>query len=175
MRIEVEKLTREGEPFAHSYAEGDLSLDESRAHLRGETAVEGRASRNGEEVRLSGKISAGVEVLCDRCLRPVSGPLEVEFRESFTPLAAETRLKEETVLSKDDLHVSVYEGDSIDVDELVREQVLLALPARFVCRDDCKGLCPTCGADLNEEPCACPKGEIDPRWAALEELRSRES
>lgn len=171
MRIEVEKLSGAGEPFAHTYAEGGLSLDESRARLRGPAVVEGRASRKGEEVNLKGRIRAEVELACDRCLTGVTAPLEVEFEESFVPSAAEAREGEERELGRDDLRVSAYEGDAVDVDELVREQVLLALPTRFVCREDCKGLCATCGADLNSESCDCPQGEVDPRWAALGKLK----
>jgi uncharacterized protein len=175
MRIEVEKLTPEGAPFAHTYAEDDLPFDEDRARLVGETAVNGRASRHGEEVRVEGKIGSQVELACDRCLRPVAGPLEVEFRESFMPQALDAEARDERELHRDDLHLSIYEGDAVDIDELVREQLLLALPSRFVCREECKGLCLTCGADLNEGSCECPKGEIDPRWAALEEFKSRKS
>lgn len=171
MRIEVEKLSEGGEPFAHTYREGELTLDEGRVRLRGETVAEGRARRKGEEVRLTGKIRAGVEIACDRCLRPVAAPLEVEFEESFIPSAADAREGEEKELGSDDLLLSVYEGDAVDVDELVREQILLALPTRFVCGEECKGLCPTCGADLNAEACDCPQGEVDPRWAALEKLK----
>jgi len=171
MRIEVEKLSGEGEDFAHTYGEGDLTLEEGRSRLAGATSVEGRASRKGEEVRLKGRIHAVVEVACDRCLRPVAGPLAVEFEESFIPLVADAREGEERELQATDLHVSVYEGESVDVDELVREQLLLAVPARFVCREDCKGLCPACGADLNAGDCACPRQETDPRWAALAALK----
>jgi uncharacterized protein len=171
MRIEVEKLTEEGEAFAHAYAAGDLALEEGRSRLSGQTGVEGRASRKGQEVRLKGGIRAEVEISCDRCLRPVAAPLEVEFEESFIPVAADAREGEERELHEADLHLSVYEGESVDVDELVREQVLLALPARFVCREDCKGLCPSCGADLNAGACDCPREEIDPRWAALGKLK----
>lgn len=171
MRIEVENLTPAGEPFAHTYEEGELSLGEEQLKLRGAAQVGGRASRKGGEVWLSGNIRATVEAVCDRCLRPVGLPLELDFRESFMPLAAAAGPKEETELQDEDLFVSVYEGDEIDVDELVREQVLLALPTRFVCREDCKGLCPQCGADLNAGPCSCPTKEIDPRWAALASLK----
>jgi uncharacterized protein len=171
MRIEVEKLPETGEPFAHTYEEGALSLDESRAHLRGPTTIEGRAGRKGDEIVLKGQMRAEVELLCDRCLRPVAAPLEVEFEESFVSSAADDPLGEEKELGREDLHIAFYEGDAIDIDELVREQILLALPTRFVCREDCKGLCPTCGADLNEESCNCPQGESDPRWAALEKLK----
>ncbi len=171
MRIEVEKLTGPGEEFAHAYAEGELLLYEDAARLRGGTTVSGRASRKGDEVRLSGRIRAEVEVACDRCLRPVVLPLELEFKESFTPLSAEPGRGEETVLQAADLNFSVYEGDSVDVDDLVREQVLLALPARAVCTEQCQGLCPECGADLNAETCSCPGDETDPRWAGLAELK----
>jgi len=171
MLIEVEKLSKEGESFAHTYDEGDLALEEGRSRVAGATSVEGHASRKGEEVRLKGRIRAEVEVACDRCLRPVAGPLAVEFEESFIPLVADVREGEERELQAADLHVSVYEGESVDVDELVREQLLLAVPARFVCREDCKGLCPVCGADLNVGDCACPKQETDPRWAALAALK----
>lgn len=176
MRIEVENLTPGGEPFEHTYAEGELSLgDEEDARLLGDATVAGRASRKGEEINLRGEIRATVEAACDRCLRPVTLPLELEFRESLMPFGAETVSKEETVLQSADLHYSVYEGDEIDVDELVREQVLLALPIRLVCRDDCKGLCPSCGADLNAGPCSCPREEVDPRWAALAALKNEKT
>jgi uncharacterized protein len=175
VRIEVENLTAAGEPFAHTYAEGELSLDEGRARLAGETRVEGRASRKGDVIRLAGRISANVEVSCDRCLQAVRTPTEVEFEESFTPPEEASRPDTERELQRDDLHVSFYEGDAIDLGDLVREQLLLALPGRFVCREDCKGLCPTCGADLNAERCDCAQEETDPRWAALGKLKSRES
>lgn len=174
MRIEVENLTASGEPFAHTYAEGELTLDEPRARLSGETRVEGRASRKGDEIRLAGRIRADIELNCDRCLSPTGTPAEVEFEESFTPPDDPASPDTERELQRDDLHVSFYEGDAIDLDELVREQLLLALPGRFVCREDCKGLCPTCGADLNAEGCGCAREETDPRWAALGKLKSSE-
>jgi len=65
---------------------------------------------------------------------------------------------------------AAYEGDAVDLDELVREQILLALPSRRLCREECKGLCPTCGADLNAGRCACEQREVDPRWSALADL-----
>ena len=66
--------------------------------------------------------------------------------------------------------LSVLEGDAIDVDEVTKEQILLAVPTRSLCNDDCKGFCPTCGADKNAGECGCEAKEIDPRWAALKNL-----
>jgi DUF177 domain-containing protein len=77
-------------------------------------------------------------------------------------------------LQKEDLALSVFDGETIDLDELVREQVLLAMPPRMLCAEECKGLCPVCGEDRNSQECACETKEIDPRWAGLAGLAREE-
>ena len=176
MRIEVENLTPAGEPFAQTYGPGRLELEDERVGLDGEVRVEGRASRKGEEVRLEGRVSARAEVACDRCLKTVAVPLEVEFDTAFIPEEAEKGKAENVELLSEELGLAAYEGDAVDLDELAREQILLAVPTRLVCREDCKGLCASCGADLNEGACACEQTETDPRWAALADWnKDRES
>jgi uncharacterized protein len=76
-------------------------------------------------------------------------------------------------LLDEDLTLSVFDGAVIDVDDLVREQLLLALPAQVLCQDECKGLCPICGGDKNLKNCNCQEAEIDPRWAGLKEIVNR--
>ncbi len=174
MRIEVENLTAAGEPFSHTYGAGEVDLSEEVARVAGETAVTGRASKKGEEVRLRGSIRTTVEVACARCLAPQAAPLEVEFDTSFIPQSAAAGETENVELQAEHLSLDAYEGDAIDLDELVREQVVLALPTRHLCREDCKGLCPTCGADLNAEACACGQSEVDPRWAALADWKNKD-
>jgi uncharacterized protein len=78
---------------------------------------------------------------------------------------------ENVELQAEDLILSAYEGDAVDLDEVVREQLLLALPSRHLCREDCQGLCQKCGANLNDGHCSCEQGEVDPRWAALANLK----
>ena len=73
-------------------------------------------------------------------------------------------------LTEAEMSVSVFDGDAIDVDEIVKEQVLLAVPTRMLCREDCKGICPECGTDRNTGDCNCVANDIDPRWAALKNL-----
>ncbi len=167
MRIEVEHLSDAGEDFAHAYAPGELQLDGDQAALRGAARVAGRASRHGEEIRVRGKIEADVEVGCDRCLAPVAMPLEVEFETAFIPQEKAAGEPEHVELLAEDMGLAAFDGDAIDLDDLVREQLLLALPSRNLCREDCQGLCPTCGADLNAGHCGCARDETDPRWAAL--------
>ena len=75
-------------------------------------------------------------------------------------------------LTEEALSVSVFDGEVIDVDEIVKEQILLAVPTRMLCQPDCKGICPVCGIDKNTGECECETNEVDPRWAALKNLTS---
>lgn len=167
MRIDVESLTEERKPFAHTYRPEEIELDDETARLTSDAAVEGRASRKGEEVRVSGHVKAEAEVLCDRCLAAIRTPLEVEFDTSFIPREKAALRAENVELLSEDMGLAAFDGGELDVDELVREQILLALPTRRLCSEECKGLCPKCGADLNAGQCSCEQGEVDPRWSAL--------
>jgi len=167
MRIEVENLKEKAVAFSHSYAPGEVELEEEGARLVAPAEVGGEASLKGEEVRLRGAIKTEVELLCDRCAAPSVGPLEVEFDTRFIPQTKAAGETDNVELLPEDLGVAAYEGDAVDLDELVREQILLALPSRNLCREDCKGLCQKCGANLNAGDCSCEQGETDPRWAAL--------
>ena len=174
MRIEVENLTAAATPFEHTYGAAEVDLDEEAARVVSDAKVRGGATRKGEQVRLRGTIRTEVELLCDRCAAPEHAPLEVEFDTSYIPQEVEATKAENVELQAEDLILSAYEGDAVDLDELVREQILLALPSRHLCREDCKGLCQKCGADLNRNQCSCEQGEVDPRWAALADIKNRE-
>ncbi|MEA2902330.1 MAG: hypothetical protein QOH36_2217 [Actinomycetota bacterium] len=103
----------------------------------------------------SGTIAAPWRAECTRCLGPARGHLDFEFRELFEKAPREGE--------------SYRLGhDTIDMEPLVREHVLLELPLVPLCAPDCQGLCATCGADLNQGPCGCDRTTVDPRWAALE-------
>ena len=171
MQIEVESLERAGKEFSHIYAPGELTLEDDGVRLTDQVKLIGQASRKNGEVQLRGKISTRVEVACDRCHSEVSFPIETEFDVKY--VSAEDDSEEAAEVGEDDLNASVYEGDAIDADELVREQVLLSVPMRVLCKDECKGLCAGCGSDLNDETCTCQPEEIDPRWAALANLKEK--
>ena len=110
-----------------------------------------------EGVVADGLISAPWRAECRRCLREVTGEVDVEFRELFerSPREGETY---------------ALGHEEIDLEPLIREALLLALPLAPLCEAGCQGICPTCGADLNEGPCGCPPAGRDPRWAALDDL-----
>jgi uncharacterized protein len=105
---------------------------------------------------------------CRRCLRPVGGPLVAEVREVFERAP---RLREGDLVDADEAETYPLTGDTLDLAPLARDALLLELPLAPLCRDDCAGLCPTCGADLTEAPCDCDQTAVNPVWAALDALR----
>lgn len=172
MRIEVDKIGKAGGDFAHTYAPEELVLNDEAVRLTGAPEIRARIKRRGERIDLRGHIRARAEVDCDRCLKVVDVPVETDFDAAFVPATMNADVDKEAELRDEDLDVSVFDGETIDVDELVREQILLALPLHALCADDCKGLCPTCGTNKNTDAsCGCEQKEIDPRWTVLKDLR----
>jgi uncharacterized protein len=170
MRIELDKLEGKSSAFAHTYEADEIVLDEENTRLTEAPQINGRLTRSGHEVRLQGTITARAEVDCDRCLKALSVPVLTDFDVTYVP-AADYYDAASAELQEEDLGLSVFDGEAIDLDELVREQVLLAMPPRMLCAEECRGLCPVCGADKNREECACEVREIDPRWAGLARLK----
>lgn len=108
----------------------------------------------------TGTVEGSWHAPCRRCLKPAHGELRVDFRELFEPHPREGE--------------SYRLGhDTIDLEPLASEALTLSLPLAPLCAQDCRGLCPTCGADLNLEECGCPPPDADPRWAALDVLRTQ--
>ena len=169
MRIELEKLRELGGRFSQVYGVEDLLLDDD-VRLTEPTEVRGRIKRAGNEVELLGRFEAGIQTVCGRCLKPVVLPVSSEFSERFVP-AVSWRSEEQHELSEEELNLAVFDGEAIDLDDLVREEILLAIPGHVLCRDDCQGLCPTCGIDRNVSNCVCESENIDSRWQALRNLQ----
>ena len=144
-------------------------------------AIEGRADlleeNHGPEgvvqdIRVQGSYSGEFEVACARCLEPVKRSLKGEFDLIFRPLGVDQSSAERSI-SASETEIGYYQKSGLVLEDVLREQVLLSLPAKILCREDCKGLCPRCGRDLNSEPCACDTAPADPRWSALSDLASR--
>jgi uncharacterized protein len=169
MRIELERLDQEGGKFARTYEAGELSLDDDEVELVAPADVSGRVRRDGREVELTGQLRAEVVTGCNRCLQPVNLPIGAEFKERFVP-AVSWRDEPQHKLQEEDLNLAVFDGEGIELDDLVREEILLAMPAHVLCRDDCQGLCPVCGIDRNRVSCQCETTETDSRWQGLKAL-----
>lgn len=125
-----------------------------RANFRLQAVVEG--------VLVTGTVRGEAELQCARCLRASSDELSLEVSELFFAPGAG---------APDDAYVIT--GTQVHLEPMVRDAVALALPLRPLCRADCKGLCATCGRDLNEGPCGCAQEETDPRWAPLRALSDK--
>lgn len=170
VQIEIDSIVGSRGALAHVYAPGELIFEDDRVRLCGPPEVSGQLVLRGKRVLLQGRLVAQAEVDCDRCLRVVDLAVESQFSLQYLT-RVEYESSQAVELEDEDMTVSVFDGEVIDIDELVREQVLLAIPERNLCREDCKGLCPTCGIDRNLSDCGCESAELDPRWAALKNLR----
>jgi len=138
-------------------------------------AVRGRLSEAEPDLWLDLEVGFRVTQPCDRCGR--AAPADVRSRTRLLvvrrPAGARREGAGEVELSEDELGVLEVSGGELDSAPLVVEQVLLELPQRPLCRDDCRGLCPICGGDRNEGECDCEREAADPRWSALAELKGR--
>lgn len=124
--------------------------------------------RSGADLFFYGRIGGTVEGCCGRCLKDYSFPLKKEF--DFI-LAPDTRSTKSKVLNQEEMGLSYYSKEEIDLSPFVREQALLALPTRPLCGEDCRGLCPGCGADLNEDSCRCSSSQDYPRMTVFRAMK----
>jgi uncharacterized protein len=122
---------------------------------------------------VQGRVIARVEVECDRCLKPIEVPVDSKFKLEYVT-QDDYQAQQAVELTEDDLDLTIFDGESIDIDGLVIEELLLAVPDHILCQDNCKGICAGCGADKNLVECGCETAEGDPRWAGLKELVNRE-
>jgi uncharacterized protein len=169
MRIELENLEGSKGDFAHVYHPDDLNPVDERVNLTGPATVSGKVRLAGNEVFVNGHVVTRAQVECDRCLQPIEAPVNADFALEYIS-GSEYESSGAAELTEAEMSVSVFDGKAIDVDEIVKEQILLAVPTRMLCREDCKGICPECGTDRNTGDCSCDTNDIDPRWAALKKL-----
>lgn len=133
----------------------------------------GRLERTEEKAyRLRGSLVTTLELPCVRCLELFDLAVREDLDLLFLPQSRNVALKgtEDRGLDDEELAVSFYREDQIDLKHTVWEQIVLSLPMKPVCSDSCAGLCPECGANRNQSPCACAPDETDPRWHALRGL-----
>jgi uncharacterized protein len=125
-----------------------------------------------KDIRLRGRMSAELELQCARCLEPVRQDLARDFELLYRPLGTDAG-RDELSVTDAEAEIGYYQGDGILLEDVLREQVLLALPLKVTCQAECRGLCPHCGKNLNQEHCSCAVPAEDPRWAALKDIRGR--
>jgi uncharacterized protein len=129
--------------------------------------------KDKQNFHLTGHVRTTLQLGCGRCLEPFALPVDAAFDLRYQPHAANVG-EGEREIEADDLDTAYYENDEIDLGQLMQEQFYLALPMKPLCVDNCKGLCPMCGVNLNRTTCACETRWEDPRLTALKALK-RES
>ncbi|HLW70175.1 MAG TPA: DUF177 domain-containing protein [Candidatus Binataceae bacterium] len=174
MKLRVDDITAEARElsFAEPAAEINRELRSgpiAEYFLTQPVAVDISHYRAGAEVFLSGSIAAAARANCARCAEEFTATRERPFRYVLAPKAIAS--DDDKDLRDEDLEFSLYDGDHIDLTPLVREQVLLALTERPLCREDCRGLCPRCGINRNEATCNCRSEPADTRLAVLRTLK----
>jgi uncharacterized protein len=121
------------------------------------------------EVRIRGRLDVKIESQCDRCLGTAQFSLDAPFDLFYRPMKTVARV-EEVEIDEGEAEIGFYEGAGMQLEDILREQVLLALPMQRVCDEACQGICPVCGADRNESECHCKVETHDDRWGALRNL-----
>ncbi len=163
------------EPFrwqeSLTFSPAELGLDE--AVELSPVEVEGVLSHVAPNDLVDAQASFRLTVPCGRCLKPVTEDVAATIRLVLVRRREGAAPEGERELNEDELGILEISGDSLDTRPLVAEQVVLSVPAKPLCREDCAGLCPSCGADLNAGPCGCEDEAVDPRWAGLAELKNK--
>jgi uncharacterized protein len=169
MRIDLAGLEEGRGKFVHDYAPDELVIPDNRVALVVPPTVSGQIRSEGRRVHVRGRVTARVQMECDRCLKPVELPIDSSFKlEYVTP--EDYQAQQAIELTQADLDLSIFDGGVLDIDELVAEEILLAVPDHVLCIENCKGICERCGADKNTTDCNCEAQQVDPRWAGLEKL-----
>lgn len=125
-----------------------------------------------KDIRVAGELMTRLEMPCARCLEPVTQDVKRDFDLLYRPRGADAG-QEELSVTAADAEIGYYDGEGLLLEDTLREQVLLAVPLKAICREDCKGLCPHCGRNLNTGSCSCTEAVEDPRWSALKDIRNK--
>lgn len=171
MFLEIRELEQKPIRFAQVLQPGELQFDEDFDQLSSLSANGGAEwQASTEEIRVWGRFSVTLRMECNRCANPFSQEVAEEFDLIYAP-AMETEPGAEIAIGASDSNISFYEGVGLELNDILREQVLLAVPMQRLCREDCQGICAACGQDRNEGGCDCQETAVDERWAALKRLK----
>jgi uncharacterized protein len=180
MFISIKELQQEKLDFDEKFRPGSIDFGPDLHQIeplltsgRAEVLHEHRGAKQViHDVRVVGRLATKMEVACARCLDPVVHAVSSDFDLLYRPLGVDRR-GDEVSINQAETEISYYDGEGILLEDVLREQVLLALPIRTVCGEACKGLCPKCGGNLNAGGCDCAAAVEDPRWGALKEWKNK--
>jgi uncharacterized protein len=169
MKINLKDLEEGFNHLSWVEQDGDLDLDSSEVQLLMPAEVEMGLTKSGTTLDVNLNVKTRIRMFCSRCLEPIDRDLDLAFELVFKKVSENTT--KDLNLTEDELKVIEYEGVQIDMTERIRESIILEVPIKLLCSDNCKGLCPICGENLNFGNCGCKREVVDPRWKALEDLK----
>ena len=170
MFLDVKDLAVRKVHIRKSYAPGSIDYGLSEVKQSEPLEVNATAELLEGQIRVTGELQTRIEMVCARCLEPVIEEVHRNFDLFYQPLLKGTPNDEER-LKDDDTEIGFFEGEGLFLADVLKEQVLLSLPMKVICQSDCRGLCPHCGANLNQEQCRCERHSSDPRLAPLARLK----
>ena len=170
MFLDVKELAVRKLRIRKSYPTGMLDFHSADFRQSGPLDVRATAELVEGHIRIYGQMSVRVELVCARCLEAVSEEVSRDFDLYYRP-ASTTPQEAEVHLADGETEVAFFSGDGLFLADILTEQVTLQLPMKAICRADCRGLCPQCGANLNHEECRCETRTVDPRLAPLSRLK----
>jgi uncharacterized protein len=166
----LETRQKEKLEIDHCYAAEELPLNDSDLQFQRPCQVAMVVARRGRDLQAQGKVTAQLQVPCDRCLELINIDIDSDFSLIYLPVE-QLSPADELALERQELDFVFYENHQLNLDELVTEQLHLAVPMSKLCQEACRGLCAGCGQNLNQDKCQCTDAPIDPRWQALMDLK----
>ncbi len=174
MIFEVDEIPEGGLNFDALVEKDRLGIDQSDCSLTEDVMVKGKLTKIEREILFSGELQTRLQVICTRCLKPFPFPVKNKIQVHFVPRVKELSPGSEVEIRETDIEQEVYEEERVDLTGPIRDQILLDVPLICLCRENCKGICPVCGIDLNSNQCECQnEGDIDPRFAVLKNLKDK--
>ncbi len=170
--LNLTRIRTADDRFDHVYAADTFAEDRETFTVAAPVRLGFDIHKDKDIFRLVGRMQTTLEMPCGRCLEPFTTPVDATFDLRYQP-RAEAPADAESEVQEDDFSAAFYDGDAIDLGQLMREQFYLAVPMKPLCADDCRGLCTQCGTNLNKGTCDCTNGWEDPRFAALKALREQ--
>lgn len=173
MFLNVRELELKKLRFDVAFAPGEIDFADSRLRQIGPLTTQGQAellSNTLGEIRVKGRLKVTMESDCDRCLEPAQFPIESDYDLFYRPTEALIADADEVQIDEGESEIAFYEGEGLDLKDVLREQILLSMPMQRICKESCLGMCPVCGQNRNQAACGCEKKKVDDRWSALKKI-----
>jgi uncharacterized protein len=173
--IEVQDLKQEPLHVRHVFPIGEIKFLHEDAALSDPATTDFVLTHRDRDLRVDGTVETGIRFKCSRCMKEFSRSFAASFDLVYLPQPKWTNEGAEIALKYEEMEVAYYDGIALDVNLMILEQIELAMPMKFICREDCRGLCYQCGADLNEGSCLCKDDEANSPLSVLLEFRQKKT